>query len=126
MLRIFLGRQELIEAARIDGLSVLGTLVRISSPSLPAIGVATMFSFLAAWNEFLIALTVTRTPKRPDNAGWHLDPDHAVPDVLGSDDRRRRHCFNQCSRHGSENRAPLLLWKSGGGDRRENDALKLN
>lgn len=62
MLRIFLGRQELIEAARMDGLSVLGTLVRISSPSLPAIGVATMFSFLAAWNEFLIALTVTRTP----------------------------------------------------------------
>ena len=51
--------------------------------SLPGLGVATLFGFLVAWNEFVIALTLTRTPGRPDHAGRHLDADHAVPDALG-------------------------------------------
>jgi multiple sugar transport system permease protein len=55
--------RELIEAAEIDGLGTLQTLVRIVVPmSLPGLGVATLFGFLVAWNEFVIALTVTRTP----------------------------------------------------------------
>ncbi len=54
---------ELLEAARVDGLGVLPTLIRIVIPlSLPAIGTATLFGFLVAWNEFVIALTLTRTP----------------------------------------------------------------
>jgi multiple sugar transport system permease protein len=54
---------EILDAARIDGLGIIGTLVRIVVPtSLPALGVATMFGFLVAWNEFIIALTLTRTP----------------------------------------------------------------
>jgi multiple sugar transport system permease protein len=54
---------ELLEAAEIDGLGTLPTLVRIVIPlSLPGIGVATLFGFLVAWNEFVIALTLTRTP----------------------------------------------------------------
>jgi multiple sugar transport system permease protein len=54
---------ELLEAARVDGLGVINTLVRIVLPiSTPAIAVATLFGFLSAWNEFVIALTVTRTP----------------------------------------------------------------
>jgi multiple sugar transport system permease protein len=54
---------ELLEAAEIDGLGVLQTLIRIVLPlSLPALGVATLFGFLVAWNEFIIALTITRTP----------------------------------------------------------------
>lgn len=54
---------ELIEAAEIDGLGVPGTLTRIVIPlSLPGLGVATLFGFLVAWNEFVIALTLTRTP----------------------------------------------------------------
>ena len=54
---------ELVEAARIDGLGTLGILVRIVMPlSLPGLGVATLFGFLVAWNEFVIALTITRTP----------------------------------------------------------------
>jgi multiple sugar transport system permease protein len=54
---------ELVEAARIDGLGTLGILIRIVLPlSLPALGVATLFGFLVAWNEFVIALTITRTP----------------------------------------------------------------
>ncbi|HZP20744.1 MAG TPA: carbohydrate ABC transporter permease [Bauldia sp.] len=54
---------ELIEAAEIDGLGPLATLVRIVLPlSLPGLGVAALFGFLVAWNEFVIALTLTRTP----------------------------------------------------------------
>lgn len=54
---------ELVEAARIDGLGVVGTLVRIVLPlSLPALSVAILFGFLVAWNEFVIALTLTKTP----------------------------------------------------------------
>lgn len=54
---------ELVEAAEIDGLGVVQTLIRIVVPlSLPGIGVATLFGFLVAWNEFVIALTLTRTP----------------------------------------------------------------
>lgn len=54
---------ELIEAARMDGLGTLGILVRIVIPlSLPGLGVAGLFGFLVSWNEFVIALTITRTP----------------------------------------------------------------
>ena len=54
---------ELVDAARIDGLGVVGTLVRVVIPlSLPGLGVAVLFGFLVAWNEFVIALTITRTP----------------------------------------------------------------
>jgi multiple sugar transport system permease protein len=54
--------QELLEAARVDGLGVVGALIRVVIPvSRPAIAVATLFGFLSAWNEFVIALTVTRT-----------------------------------------------------------------
>ena len=54
---------ELVDAARIDGLGTARTLVRIVLPlSLPGLGVAILFGFLVAWNEFVIALTLTRTP----------------------------------------------------------------
>ncbi|MET0844208.1 MAG: carbohydrate ABC transporter permease [Mycetocola sp.] len=56
--------EELLEAARVDGLGTLRTLVRIVIPlSRPAIAVAALFGFLAAWNEFVIALSLTRTPE---------------------------------------------------------------
>jgi multiple sugar transport system permease protein len=55
--------EELLEAARLDGLGTLQSLIRIVLPlSRPAIGVAALFGFLAAWNEFVIALSLTRTP----------------------------------------------------------------
>jgi ABC-type glycerol-3-phosphate transport system permease component len=54
---------DLVDAARVDGLGTLGTLVRVVLPlSLPGLGVAVLFGFLVAWNEFVIALTITRTP----------------------------------------------------------------
>jgi multiple sugar transport system permease protein len=37
--------------------------VRVAIPvALPAIGIAVMFAFLASWNEFIFALSLTRTP----------------------------------------------------------------
>ena len=50
--------RELEEAARVDGCSQLQIFWKIMIPlSLPAIAVTSLFSFLAAWNEFLLALT---------------------------------------------------------------------
>ena len=50
--------RELEEAARIDGCSQFKVFWKIIIPlSLPAIAVTALFSFLAAWNEFLLALT---------------------------------------------------------------------
>jgi len=53
---------EIEDAARVDGLSRTGILTRIILPlSLPGLAVATIFSFLLAWNEFIYALILTRT-----------------------------------------------------------------
>jgi len=49
--------RELEEAAALDGCTTFSTFWRIILPlSLPAIAVTALFSFLAAWNEFLLAL----------------------------------------------------------------------
>jgi multiple sugar transport system permease protein len=54
---------ELEEAAAIDGCSRLGVLRRVTLPlALPGIVTAVIFTFIAAWNEFVIALTLTGTP----------------------------------------------------------------
>ena len=54
---------ELEEAAAIDGCSRLGVLRRVTLPlALPGIVTAVIFTFIAAWNEFVIAFTLTGTP----------------------------------------------------------------
>lgn len=51
---------ELDEAARVDGCSRLGALVRVVVPvAAGGIAVAAIFAFLASWNEFLFALLLT-------------------------------------------------------------------
>lgn len=51
--------RELLEAAYVDGATLLGTLVRIVLPlSRPAILAAALFSFLFSWGDFLFALTL--------------------------------------------------------------------
>ena len=56
--------EEVLEAARLDGLGTVQSLVRIVLPlSRPAVAVAALFGFLSAWNEFVLALTLTSTPK---------------------------------------------------------------
>ena len=49
--------RELEEAALLDGCSQVQVFRRIVLPlSLPALGVTALFSFLAAWNEYLLAM----------------------------------------------------------------------
>jgi multiple sugar transport system permease protein len=51
---------ELEEAAMVDGLGRLGALTRITLPlAAPGIVTALIFTFIAAWNEFLVALTLS-------------------------------------------------------------------
>ena len=55
---------ELLEAAYVDGATLVGSLVRIVLPlSRPAILSAALFSFLFAWGDFLFALTLTTSDK---------------------------------------------------------------
>tara|TARA_Y100000588_G_scaffold314481_1_gene342129 strand:+ start:596 stop:1840 length:1245 start_codon:yes stop_codon:yes gene_type:complete len=50
--------RELEEAAVLDGCNQFQVFTKVVLPlSLPAIAVTALFSFLAAWNEFLLALT---------------------------------------------------------------------
>lgn len=56
---------EIEEAAFIDGCGRLKTLVKVVLPlALPGIVTAFIFTFIAAWNEFVIALTLTSSPER--------------------------------------------------------------
>ncbi len=51
---------ELEEAAMIDGSSRLGALARVTLPlAMPGIVTALIFTFIAAWNEFIVALTLS-------------------------------------------------------------------
>ena len=55
---------ELDKAARVDGCSRAQTLTRVYLPlALPSIVAVMLFAFLASWNEFLLALMLTQTPK---------------------------------------------------------------
>jgi multiple sugar transport system permease protein len=55
---------ELDKAARVDGCSRLQTLTRVYLPlALPSLVAVMLFAFLASWNEFLLALMFTQTPK---------------------------------------------------------------
>jgi multiple sugar transport system permease protein len=54
--------KELEEAAMVDGTSRLGAMFRVIIPlALPGIVTALIFTFIAAWNEFVAALTLTNT-----------------------------------------------------------------
>ncbi|MCU6791790.1 carbohydrate ABC transporter permease [Paenibacillus sp. WQ 127069] len=54
--------RELEEAAKLDGLSSLGTLIRIIIPvSMPGIIAVSMYAFLNIWEEFLFALNLTNS-----------------------------------------------------------------
>ena len=60
--------RELEEAAMMDGASRLTTFWHILLPlSRPALAVTTLFSFLAAWNEFILAATLLG-----DERAWTL------------------------------------------------------
>jgi len=51
---------ELEEAAMVDGTSRVGALIRITLPlATPGIVTALIFTFISAWNEFIVSLTLT-------------------------------------------------------------------
>lgn len=55
---------ELDKAARVDGCSRWQTLTKVFLPlALPSLVAVVLFAFLASWNEFLLALMFTQTPK---------------------------------------------------------------
>jgi multiple sugar transport system permease protein len=57
--------REIEEAAAVDGCGPLGALTRIVLPlSLPGIVTAVIFTFIAAWNEYIVALTLMTEPDR--------------------------------------------------------------
>ncbi len=50
--------RELIDAARVDGASVMGTLTSVLRPLvLPGVATSALYAFLFSWTEFLAALT---------------------------------------------------------------------
>jgi multiple sugar transport system permease protein len=63
--------REIEEAATVDGCSRVQTLFRIVLPlARPALVTATIFAFIAAWNEYVVALTLMSDPdKRPLTVG---------------------------------------------------------
>jgi arabinogalactan oligomer/maltooligosaccharide transport system permease protein len=57
--------RELEEAATMDGASPLQTFVRVVLPlARPALAVTALFSFLTAWNEFILAATLLNEESR--------------------------------------------------------------
>jgi multiple sugar transport system permease protein len=55
---------ELDKAARVDGCSRWQTMSRVFLPlALPSLVAVVLFAFLSSWNEFLLALMFTQTPK---------------------------------------------------------------
>jgi multiple sugar transport system permease protein len=57
--------KELEEAAFLDGAGRIQALVRVTLPvSLPGVVTAVVYTFIGAWNEYIVALTVTSSPNR--------------------------------------------------------------
>lgn len=63
--------KEVEEAASIDGAGRVGTMFRIMLPlTLPGIVTAVTFTFIAAWNEYVVALTLMQDDsKKPLTVG---------------------------------------------------------
>ena len=62
---------EVEEAADLDGCGRMGTLLRIMLPlTLPGLVTAVIFTFIAAWNEYVVALTLMQDDaKKPLTVG---------------------------------------------------------
>ncbi|MFC0038941.1 carbohydrate ABC transporter permease [Actinomadura rayongensis] len=57
--------KELEEAAFLDGAGRIGALFRVTLPvSLPGVVTAVVYTFITAWNEYIVALTVSVSDNR--------------------------------------------------------------
>jgi multiple sugar transport system permease protein len=63
--------KELEEAAELDGNGRIGTMLRVMLPlTLPGVITATIFTFIAVWNEYVVALTLMQDDdKKPLTVG---------------------------------------------------------
>ncbi|MFG1921255.1 carbohydrate ABC transporter permease [Cryptosporangium sp. NPDC048952] len=63
--------RELEEAAELDGNGRVGTMLRVMLPlTLPGVVTATIFTFIAVWNEYVVALTLMQDDdKKPLTVG---------------------------------------------------------
>ena len=82
--------RDLEEAAYIDGASPLQTFYRVMLPLVaPGLVTAGLLAFIAAWNEFLFALSFTQTTDKHTVPvaifSFTGQPQERVPDPLGSD-----------------------------------------
>ncbi|MFF8281987.1 carbohydrate ABC transporter permease [Streptomyces albus] len=56
--------QELEEAAMVDGTSRFGAMIKVTLPlALPGVVTAVIFTFISAWNEFVMGLTLSTEPE---------------------------------------------------------------
>jgi N,N'-diacetylchitobiose transport system permease protein len=63
--------QELEEAAMVDGTTRFGAFVRILLPLLgPGLVATSIFAFIQAWNEFIIAYVFLHTPQKQTLMVW--------------------------------------------------------
>ncbi|MEV0603748.1 carbohydrate ABC transporter permease [Streptomyces sp. NPDC050315] len=62
---------ELEEAAMVDGTSRFGAMTKVTLPlALPGVVTTVIFTFISAWNEFVMGLTLTTEPdKQPLTVG---------------------------------------------------------
>ena len=92
---------ELVDAARIDGLGTLGILIRVVMPHLPPrLGSGDAVRLSGGLERVCDRADDHPHTRRANHARRHIDPDHAVPDAVGRNDgcgghlpcpRTRRH-----------------------------------
>ena len=77
---------ELDKAARVDGCSRWQALTKVFMPlALPSLVAVVLFAFLSSWNEFLLALMFTQTPKSqtlPSDSSSRPAPPASAPPHL--------------------------------------------
>ncbi|NGN63326.1 carbohydrate ABC transporter permease [Streptomyces sp. A7024] len=57
--------KELEEAAMVDGTGRLGAMFRVTLPlAMPGVVTAVIFTFISAWNEFVMGLTLSTEPEK--------------------------------------------------------------
>ena len=83
---------ELEDASRVDGSTRLGALFRVILPlSAPGLFTTAILVFIAAWNEFLLALTLTSSIDHQTIPVGHRPAAGHVPRAVGQHRRRLDH-----------------------------------
>ena len=83
--------KEVEEAANLDGCSRFGTMRRVMLPlTLPGVVTAMIFTFIAAWNEYVVALTLMHRRRQEAAHGGHQRPTSRATSSTGTSCSPRR------------------------------------